>query len=111
MEFLPMRCGTPVYFSEGLTKLPNELRTLKPTFLLAPLRGFGSVCTPASAPRSKKRPAIVRRLFYTALGLGLKASRLRQQGKPIPAWIASIALDLAGQTCLPNRSESVSVAD
>jgi len=95
IEFLPMRCGTPVYFSEGLTKLPNELRTLKPTFLLAPPRVwermYASICT-----EIKKRPAIVRRLFYSALGLGLKASRLRQQGKPIPAWLHR-ALDLAGR--------------
>ena len=50
IEFLPMRCGTPVYFSEGLTKLPNELRTLKPTFLLAPPRVWER-CMPASAPK------------------------------------------------------------
>ena len=65
-----MRCGTPVYFSEGLTKLPNELRSIRPTFLLAPPRVwermYASICT-----EIKKRPAVVRRLFYTALGLGL----------------------------------------
>jgi long-chain acyl-CoA synthetase len=35
----------------------------------------------------KKRPAIVRRMFYLALGIGLRASRLRQENKPIPAWM------------------------
>jgi long-chain acyl-CoA synthetase len=35
----------------------------------------------------KKRPAVVRRIFYTALGLGLRASRLRQEDKPVPAWM------------------------
>jgi long-chain acyl-CoA synthetase len=93
IQFLPMRCGTPVYFSEGLTKLPNELRSIKPTFFLAPPRVwermYASICT-----EIKKRPAIVRRMFYTALGLGLKASRMKHEGKPIPGWMER-ALGLA----------------
>lgn len=95
IQFLPMRCGTPVYFSEGLTKLPNELRAVKPTFFLAPPRVwermYASICT-----EIKKRPAVVRGMFYTALGLGLRASKLRQQGKPVPAWMQR-ALGLAGK--------------
>jgi long-chain acyl-CoA synthetase len=35
----------------------------------------------------KKRPAAVRRLFYLAMGLGSEASRLKQQGKAVPAWM------------------------
>ena len=87
MEFLPIRYGTPVYFSEGLTKLPTELRTIKPTFLLAPPRVWERMYASIST-EIKKRPAVVRRLFYTALGLGLRASRLRQEEKPIPAWMS-----------------------
>jgi long-chain acyl-CoA synthetase len=86
IQFLPMRCGTPVYFSEGLTKLPNELRTIKPTFFLAPPRVWERMYASIAA-EIKKRPAIVRRLFYTALGLGLKASRMKHEGKPIPGWM------------------------
>ena len=86
LELLPIRCGTPVYFSEGLPKMPNELRELKPTFLLAPPRVwervYSSICT-----EIKKRPAIARKMFYGALGLGLKANRLRNEGKPIPGWM------------------------
>jgi long-chain acyl-CoA synthetase len=37
----------------------------------------------------QKRPAAVRKMFYTALGLGLKAARLRNEGKPVPAWMQS----------------------
>jgi long-chain acyl-CoA synthetase len=88
LEFLPMRCGTPVYFSEGLTKMPAELREVKPTFLLAPPRVwervYSSICT-----EIKKRPAFARKLFYGALGLGLRANRLKNEGKPIPRWIQS----------------------
>jgi long-chain acyl-CoA synthetase len=86
IEFLPMRCGTPVYFSEGLSKLPGELRAVKPTFLLAPPRVWERMYASIST-EIKKRPALVRRLFYTALGLGLRASRLRQENKPVPAWM------------------------
>jgi long-chain acyl-CoA synthetase len=86
LELLPIRCGTPVYFSEGLTKMASELRDLKPSFLLAPPRVwervYANICT-----EIKKRPAVARNIFYGALGLGLKASRLRNEGKPVPRWI------------------------
>lgn len=85
-QFLPMRCGTPVYFSEGLTKLPGELRAVKPTFFLAPPRVWERMYASIST-EIKKRPGIVRRLFYTSLGLGLRASRMRQEGQPVPAWM------------------------
>ncbi|MGH9626826.1 MAG: AMP-dependent synthetase/ligase, partial [Bryobacteraceae bacterium] len=86
MEFLPIRCGVPVYFSEGLTKMPLELRSVKPTFLLAPPRVWERVHASIST-EIKKRPAITRKLFYTALGLGLRASHLRHEGQPIPGWM------------------------
>src|SRR4051794_4256287 len=85
-HFLPMRCGTPVYFSEGLTRLPTELRTIKPTFFLAPPRVWERMYASIST-EIKKRPAIVRRIFYLALGVGLRASVLRQENKPIAAWM------------------------
>ncbi|HYI92391.1 MAG TPA: long-chain fatty acid--CoA ligase [Bryobacteraceae bacterium] len=86
LQFLPLRCGTPVYFSEGLTKLPNELRAVRPTFFLAPPRVWERMYASIST-EIKKRPGLVRRLFYTALGLGLRASRLRQEGQPVPGWM------------------------
>ena len=68
MEFLPLRCGMPVTFSESLLKLPQEIRTVRPTILLAPPRMweriYSSICT-----ELKKRPAAVQTLFYGALGL------------------------------------------
>src|SRR5439155_11305258 len=38
MEFLPLRCGMPVTFSESLLKLPQDIRKVRPTILLAPPR-------------------------------------------------------------------------
>ena len=46
-ELMPLRTGSSVWFSEGLSKLPSELRTARPTFFLSP-RAYGSACTPAS---------------------------------------------------------------
>jgi long-chain acyl-CoA synthetase len=83
VEMVPIRQGTPVWFSEGLSKLPNEIRTIRPTFLLAPPRVWERVYANISV-EIKKRPAAVRKLFYLGLGVGSEASRLRQSGKKVP---------------------------
>ena len=95
MELLPIRCGTPVYFSEGLAKMPNEMKALRPTFLLAPPRVWERIYASVQT-EIRKRPSFARKLFYTALGLGLRASRLRQAGEPVPAWMKR-ALSLANR--------------
>ena len=86
MEFLPIRCGMPVTFSESLLKLPQEIRSVRPTILLAPPRMweriYSSLCT-----ELKKRPAAVRKTFYAALGLALAAGGYRRQGRKVPARI------------------------
>ena len=86
MEFLPIRCGMPVTFSDSLLKLPQEIRTVRPTILLAPPRMweriYSSICT-----ELKKRPAAARKMFYGALGLALAAARHRRQGRKVPARI------------------------
>ena len=86
IELLPIPCGMPVYFSEGLTKMPSELRSVRPTFLLAPPRVWERIFATVST-EIRKRPAISRRIFYWALGLGLRANRYRHEGKPVPDWI------------------------
>jgi long-chain acyl-CoA synthetase len=86
MEFLPMRCGMPVTFFESLLKLPQDIRKVRPTILLAPPRMweriYSTICT-----ELRKRPAAIRQAFYGALGLGLSAARYRREGKPVPARI------------------------
>ncbi len=83
IELLPIRMGVPVWFSESLSKLPSEMKTIRPTFLLAPPRVweriFASIHT-----EIKKRGAISRKLFDGAVGLGSEASRLREESKPVP---------------------------
>ncbi len=93
MELLTIRCGLPVYFSEGLAKMPNEMKSLRPTFMLAPPRVWERIYASVQT-EIKKRPALARKLFYTALGLGLRANRLRREGKALPVWM-SRALGIA----------------
>ena len=86
IELLPIGMGAAVWFSEGLSKLPNEIKTIRPTFLLAPPRVweriFASIHT-----EIKKRSALSQKLFHGAVGLGAEVSRLREEGKPVPQWM------------------------
>jgi len=86
VELLPMRLGTPVSFAESLLKLPQEIREVRPTILLAPPRMweriYSTVCT-----ELRKRPAAARKAFYGALGLALAAANYKHQGKPVPGRI------------------------
>ena len=60
IELLPMRCGMPVTFFESLLKLPQDIRRVRPTLLLAPPRMweriYSTICT-----ELRKRPAAARR--------------------------------------------------
>lgn len=86
VQLLPAHQGACVWFSESLSKLPHEMRAIRPTFFLAPPRVWERVFASITA-EIKKRPAPLRKLFYAGVGLGSEASRLRQQGKPVPAWM------------------------
>jgi long-chain acyl-CoA synthetase len=83
MELLPIRCGMPVTFAESLLKLPQDIRKVRPTILLAPPRMweriYSTVCT-----ELRKRPAAARKVFYGGIALGLAAARYRREGKPVP---------------------------
>ncbi len=92
IEFLPMRCGMAVHFFESLMKLPQDIRKVRPTILLAPPRMweriYSTICT-----ELRKRSAASRKTFYTGLALALAAARYRREGKPVPARIrAPLAL-------------------
>jgi len=83
IEMFPLRWGMPVTFFESLMKLPQDIRKVRPTILLAPPRMweriYSTICT-----ELRKRPAVARKAFYAALALGLAAARHRRQGKPVP---------------------------
>jgi long-chain acyl-CoA synthetase len=86
MEILPLGYGMPVWFSESLSKLPGELRSLKPTFFVAPPRLWERMYVSIQT-EVKKKPGILQKLFATALGAGLKISRMEQAGEPVPGWL------------------------
>ena len=88
VELMPVRTGASVWFSEGLSRLPHELRAARPTFFLAPPRVWERMYASITA-EIKKRPAPVRKMFYLALGMGSRAAELRRDRKPVPARIAS----------------------
>jgi long-chain acyl-CoA synthetase len=85
-ELLAVREGMCVWFSEGLSKLPHEIRAIRPTFFLAPPRVWERVYSSICA-EIRKRPAPVRRLFYAGVGMGAEANRLRQRGRPVSGWM------------------------
>ncbi|MBI3681437.1 MAG: long-chain fatty acid--CoA ligase [Acidobacteria bacterium] len=85
IELLGIRMGVPAWFSEGLSKLPHEMQSVRPTFFLAPPRVweriYSSICT-----EIRKRGAVMQRVFWGALGLSLRSMRLRAEGKTPPPW-------------------------
>jgi long-chain acyl-CoA synthetase len=89
IEFLPIRMGVAVWFSESLAKLPIEMKTIRPTFLLAPPRVWERMFTSITA-EVKKRGALARKMFYGAVGLGAEVARLREEGRPVPMMMQSL---------------------
>lgn len=89
LELVPMRMGTPVWFSESLARLPNELAYIRPTVLLAPPRVWEKMY--AGIQRElKKRPRFAKELFHRALKLGGCAATYKRAGKRLPLWLASL---------------------
>ncbi len=88
VELLPILYGTPVWFSESLLRLPQEMQLVKPTMLLAPPRVweriYASVCT-----ELKKKGGLAQKLFWGSLGLGLRAAELKRAGSSVPPHIAA----------------------
>ena len=93
VEMLPMLTGTPVSFAESLSKLPGELKSVKPTFFLAPPRVwermYSSILTEV-----KKKPENAQKAFHAAVGLGRTAARRKREGKRVP-WYMSLLLAVA----------------
>jgi long-chain acyl-CoA synthetase len=93
VELLPILSGTPVSFVENLLHLPAEIKSVRPTFFLAPPRVWERIYSSIRTEINKK-PAILQKAFFGALGLGLAAARYRRAGKRVP-WRIQIPLDFA----------------
>jgi long-chain acyl-CoA synthetase len=83
IELVPIRMGVPVWFSESLARLPHEMKSIRPTFLLAPPRVWERIFSSITA-EVKKRGALARKMFHGAVGLGAEIARLREEGRPVP---------------------------
>ena len=86
LEMVTIRTGCEMWFSEGLAKMPNELKTIRPTFFLAPPRVWERVFASINT-EVKKKSALQQKIFHGAVGIGSAAMRLRQQGKPVPGYM------------------------
>ena len=93
LELVPMRMGTPVWFSESLTRLPAELKAIRPTIFLAPPRVWERMYATIQT-ELKKRSTAARKMFYGAVGLGAQAAQYKAAGKALPLWM-SRALKIA----------------
>src|SRR4051794_14723788 len=89
LELVPMRMGTPVWFSESLSRLPSDLKTVRPTVFLAPPRVWERMYSTIQT-EVRKRPAYAQKLFDAAVDLGTKAARIRQSGASIPFWMGPL---------------------
>jgi long-chain acyl-CoA synthetase len=87
VEILPILSGSPVSFAESLLKLAGEMKAVQPTWFLAPPRVWERIYTSIRA-EIQKRPAILQKAVFAALGLGLAAARRRREGKSVPARIS-----------------------
>jgi long-chain acyl-CoA synthetase len=87
LELIPMRMGMPVWFSESLSRLPAELKTVRPTIFLAPPRVWERMYATIQN-ELRKRPAIARKIFYMALGVGSEVFRRRLDRRPVLAWMS-----------------------
>lgn len=85
LELLPIRCGIPVWFSQGLLRLPDELRSLSPTIFVAPPRLWERVHDSIQLELGKRSP-LVQTLFRAALAVGRKVVARRQRGVSPTPW-------------------------
>ena len=95
VELLPMLSGTPVSFAESLSKLPGELKSVKPTLFLAPPRVWERMYTSIRTEVQKKSPT-AQKAFHAAVELGRNAARRRREGKFVPPHV-SLLLTLANR--------------
>ena len=80
IELLPLMDGMPVTFSESLLKLPQEMKAVRPTILLAPPRMweriYSSICT-----EMRKRPALRPESVLGSAGAGPGRGALPPRGQ------------------------------
>jgi long-chain acyl-CoA synthetase len=93
VELLPILSGSTVSFAESLSKLPGEIKAVRPTFFLAPPRVWERIYTSIRTEVLKKSP-LAQKAFFGAVALGLGAAKYKRRGKSVP-WRISLPLHFA----------------
>lgn len=88
LQLMPLAFGMVIYFSESLSRLPKEIQSVQPTFLLAPPRLWERIYTNV-VTEMKKKPKVIQNLFQAGLGMALRANEYRREGKSAPFWISA----------------------
>lgn len=88
LQLMPLAFGMTIYFSESLSRLPKEIQSVQPTFLLAPPRLWERIYTNV-VTEMKKKPKVIQNLFQAGLGLALRSSELKRADKSVPFWVSA----------------------
>ena len=83
-SFVGIRLGLTTAFAESLERLPENLREVSPDFLCSVPRVFEKVYAKILSGVAAA-PPVRQRIFQWAMSVGRRASRLAQEGRPLPA--------------------------
>ena len=81
--------GKPITlaFAESFNAVPENLREVQPQFIASVPRLFEKIYDKITSG-AKQAGGMKKKLFDWALGVGMRASKLRQQGKPVTGLLA-----------------------
>ena len=80
VELLPILSGAAVSFVESLLHLPGEIKSVRPTWFLAPPRVWERIYT-SIRTEIQKKPPLAQKAFFGALALGLARGPLQAPGQ------------------------------
>jgi len=86
-SFLGPYKGLTTAFAESLDRVADNLREVRPHFIIAVPRVFEKVYAKILAGVEAGSP-LKRRIFHWAMDTGTAVSRLQQQGRPVPRLLA-----------------------
>jgi long-chain acyl-CoA synthetase len=86
-HFLPLAYGRTIGYAESLEKVGDGFREVRPDIAVAVPRVFEKVYARIN-DQLKDAPALRRRIFQWAVGVGREVVQLRSARQPIPGWLA-----------------------
>lgn len=85
-ELMPIAARVPVWFASSLETVAEEIGGAKPTAMVAPPQVWERIRRRVEET-IRREPAWKRRFLETAISVGMRRSRLEQQGARIPLWM------------------------